>query len=78
MTDLAPVGRWLLFAGLGLAAVGALVWAAARLGLPLGRLPGDIRIERPGVRFYFPLGTMVLVSLVLTLLVNLWIRLFKH
>ena len=34
----------------------------------LGRLPGDIVVERPGFRFYFPLTTMILVSLILTLL----------
>ncbi|MCS6883493.1 MAG: DUF2905 domain-containing protein, partial [Chloroflexaceae bacterium] len=37
----------------------------------LGRLPGDIVIERPGLTVYIPLGTMLLISLVLTLLANL-------
>jgi hypothetical protein len=39
--------------------------------LPLGRLPGDIVIVRPGFRLYFPLTTMVLVSLVVSLLLRL-------
>lgn len=39
--------------------------------LPLGRLPGDIVIERPGFKVYFPLATMFIVSLVLSLL--LWL-----
>jgi hypothetical protein len=39
--------------------------------LPLGRLPGDIVIDRPGVKFFFPLTTMILVSVVLSLL--LWL-----
>ncbi|MEJ2060366.1 MAG: DUF2905 domain-containing protein [Gammaproteobacteria bacterium] len=38
--------------------------------LPIGRLPGDILIERPGYRFYFPLTTMALVSIILSLI--LW------
>lgn len=42
--------------------------------LPLGRLPGDIIIDRPGAKFYFPLVTMILVSGLLSLL--LW--LFRH
>lgn len=42
----------------------------------LGRLPGDVRIERPGFRFYLPLTSMLLVSVVLTLIVNLLRRLF--
>jgi len=36
--------------------------------LPLGRLPGDIVIEKPGFRFYFPITTMILLSLVLSLI----------
>jgi len=42
--------------------------------LPLGRLPGDIHIERDGVDFYFPLVTSLLVSLVLSLLLWWWRR----
>lgn len=42
--------------------------------LPLGHLPGDIVIVRPGFRFYFPITTMLLVSLVVTLLLQLFRR----
>lgn len=42
--------------------------------LPLGRLPGDILIVRPGFRFYFPLTTMILISLVVSLLLRLFRR----
>lgn len=42
--------------------------------LPLGRLPGDIVIVRPGFRFYFPLTTMILVSLIVSLLLRLFRR----
>jgi hypothetical protein len=42
--------------------------------LPLGRLPGDIVIVRPGFRFYFPLTSMVLVSLAVSLLLRLFRR----
>jgi hypothetical protein len=67
------VGRDLgpLLVGLGvlLVVVGGLAWAG---GLAwFGHLPGDIRIERPGVRVYVPITTMVLVSLVVT--VVLWL-----
>lgn len=41
-----------------------------------GRLPGDIRIERPGFAFYLPLTSMILVSLALTLILNLLRKLF--
>jgi hypothetical protein len=59
--------------------VGALVIAAGLLWpwlsrLPLGRLPGDFVVERPGLRVYLPLTTSILVSILITLL----IRLFKR
>ncbi|MDD2557893.1 MAG: DUF2905 domain-containing protein [Desulfuromonadaceae bacterium] len=41
--------------------------------IPLGQLPGDIVVDRPGLKIYFPIGTMLVVSLVLALL----FRLFK-
>ncbi len=43
-------------------------------GVPLGRLPGDIAYERGNTRFYFPLTTSILVSVVLSLLFALWRR----
>jgi hypothetical protein len=52
------VGPTLVVVGLAVAAVGGLIW----LGLPLGRLPGDIAIERDGFRLYVPITTSVLVS----------------
>jgi hypothetical protein len=42
--------------------------------VPLGRLPGDIVIVRPGFRFYFPITTMVIISLAVTLLLHLFRR----
>jgi hypothetical protein len=42
--------------------------------LPLGRLPGDIVVVRPGFRFYFPLTTLILVSLIVSLLLRLFRR----
>jgi hypothetical protein len=62
-----PTGRWLAGLGVVLAAIGVLLIASAYLGLPLGRLPGDLRIERPGLRLYLPLGTCVLLSAVVSL-----------
>jgi hypothetical protein len=74
MPDLAAIGRWLVIGGLALAAIGGLVILAARIGLPLGRLPGDIRVETGNVTIFFPLVTMIVLSVVLTLLVNIVLR----
>jgi hypothetical protein len=57
--------RALILAGIVLVAVG-LAWPLIGK-LPLGRLPGDIVIDRPGFRFYFPLTTGILISLVVSL-----------
>lgn len=60
------LGRTLLVLGLVLAAAGVLVMVVSRLGLPLGRLPGDIVIRREGFTFYLPIATSVVVSVVLS------------
>lgn len=68
------LGRIMVFAGATLAAVGALVWLAARReGFPLrlGRLPGDIAVQGKHGSFYFPVVTCILLSVALTLI--LWL-----
>jgi len=58
------VGRLLIVVGLVIAGAGLLIV----FGVPLGRLPGDVVIRRGNATFYFPLGTSILVSVILTLL----------
>lgn len=66
------MGKLLILAGLVLVAVG-IVWVVGeRFGL--GRLPGDFMIERGNVRFYFPLMTSLIVSVVLSLVLWLFMR----
>lgn len=67
-----PVAKLLFLGAALLAVLGVLAWALAAAKLPLGHLPGDLRVERPGFRFYLPLGTSLLVSLLLTALFALW------
>jgi DUF2905 family protein len=78
MPDTSTLGKWIIVLGLGLALVGGVIWLVGKTGLPLGRLPGDIRIQRDGFSFYFPLATCILLSVGLTVLVNLLARLFKR
>lgn len=61
-------GKALLGLGLVLAAIGAVLMLAGRFGFPLGRLPGDFAHRGKHVSFYFPLGTSILVSIVLSVL----------
>jgi hypothetical protein len=69
-----PLGKWLFFAGLGLACLGLLLWLTSGRGWLdwLGRLPGDIRIEKPGTRFHFPIVTCLVISIALSLLLTLF------
>ena len=78
MPDTTTLGKWIILVGLGLTVLGGVIWLAGKTGLPLGRLPGDIRIQRDGFSFYFPLATCILISVGLTVLVNLLARLFKR
>ena len=77
MFDIANLGRLLVFVGLGLVAVGAVLWGLSRTNLPIGQLPGDFRFEFSNVSCFVPLATMVVVSLLLTLVLNVIIRFFN-
>lgn len=67
------LGLLVIALGLGTIVVGALIWGGAFSWF--GRLPGDIRIETENSRVFIPLGSMLIVSAVLTLVVNLISRL---
>ncbi|MDH4064018.1 MAG: DUF2905 domain-containing protein [Acidobacteriota bacterium] len=67
------VGKTMMLFGIVMLAVGAFLWLGGRLPW-LGRLPGDFVIEREDFRFYFPLGTSIVVSFVLSLLFILFRR----
>ncbi len=69
------LGKTLLAAGGLIALAGLLLLLFGRFGL--GRLPGDIVVKREHFTFYFPLATMLLLSVVLTILLNLLGRFFK-
>jgi len=71
------IARYLMIGGIVLFLIGGGVYLAANFGIPLGRLPGDIRIEGENGTFYFPLATSILVSVVLTILLNLIGRFFN-
>jgi hypothetical protein len=74
MKKMIAVARIFILLGIVLVVIGGLIYLAARLGIPLGRLPGDIRVERQNFTCVFALGTSILLSIVLTLLLNLIVR----
>jgi uncharacterized protein HemY len=64
------VGKFLIIVGLVIAAVGMLI----SMGVPLGRLPGDISYRRGNFSFHFPIVTSIVVSIILTLLFSFFRR----
>ena len=70
-------GRYVMIGGVVPFLMGGAIFLSTRFGFPLGRLPGDIRIEGANGSFYFPLTSSILVSVVLTIVLNVIIRLFK-
>ncbi len=67
------MGKILIVAGLLIALAGVIVLLAGRTTW-FGRLPGDIRIDRPGFSFRFPIATSILLSILLTIILNLFLR----
>jgi len=71
------LARYLMLGGIILFLIGVGVFLASRFGIPLGRLPGDIRIEGQNGSFYFPVTSSILVSVVLTIVLNIISRWFN-
>lgn len=71
--EMESFGKMLVFAGLAIAAIGGLLWSGFGRGW-LGRLPGDINIERGGFGFHFPIVTCIVVSIILTIVLGLFRR----
>ncbi|WP_341479107.1 DUF2905 domain-containing protein [Heliobacterium chlorum] len=73
MIDGGSFGKWMMMVGAGLLIFGGLFWLLSQF-ISLGKLPGDISWQKGNVSFYFPLASSLLLSLILTLLLNLFGR----
>ncbi len=65
------MGKWIIYAGLALVAIGLVVQYAPWAVSWFGKLPGDIRIEGEKSRVFIPITSMIIVSLALTIIINL-------
>ncbi|MGE5139997.1 MAG: DUF2905 domain-containing protein [Rudaea sp.] len=70
------IGKLLIVAGLGIVLLGAILLLAGKVPF-LGRLPGDFTFSSGSVSCFFPLATMIILSLILTVIVNVIARLFR-
>jgi len=71
------LGKFLIFLGLFLIILGTLMVLLPKLNLPLGNLPGDINLKKENVEIYIPLASSLLVSLLLTVVLNIVFLLFR-
>ncbi len=69
-------GKWVLIAGVIIILAGVIIYFFHDKLHWIGRLPGDIRMEKENFRFYFPITTMILFSLLLTIIIQVIKRLF--
>jgi hypothetical protein len=69
-------GKWIIAIGLFVVIIGVFVYFFHDKLHWIGRLPGDIRIERENFKFYFPIATMIIFSLVLTLIIQIIKKIF--
>ncbi len=67
------LSKWLIIGGVCLILAGLLLWATSKVGIPLGKLPGDFHWKWGTTTLYFPLATTVILSLLLNLILY-WIR----
>ena len=64
-------GRYIILAGIGIVVIGIIIYFFGGRLHWIGRLPGDIRMERGNSRFYFPITTMIIFSIILTVVIHL-------
>jgi len=76
--DWSSLGKLIVIMGAVLILAGGLIWLLGRSGLPFGQLPGDLQIRREGMSCYVPIVSMIVVSILLTIILNIVIRLLNR
>jgi hypothetical protein len=74
MDNLSSLAKLIIAVGVFLVLGGGLLLLLGKMGIPLGRLPGDISYHKGNFSFYFPLVTCLILSLVLTIVLNVLLR----
>ena len=71
------IAKLIIITGIVLVAIGLIIFFAGKLPY-IGKLPGDIAVKKPGFTFYFPVVTFLVLSLILTIIFNVVLRLWRH
>ena len=71
---MSQLGKMLIALGLFIAAAGVVLIIAGKLNIPFGKLPGDITYQKKNLIVFAPFGTMLVVSVILTLILNIFSR----
>ena len=72
----AQFGKYIIVAGIVIVIIGVIIYFFSDKLNWIGRLPGDIRIEKDNFRFYFPITTMIIESVILTIIIQIFKKLF--
>lgn len=75
--NITNLAKYLIIIGSVIIIVGLIIYGLAKIGIPLGKFPGDIQIKKEKFAIYFPIVTSIVISIVLTILINLFIWLFR-
>lgn len=68
------LGKTIIIIGLALVVIGAALTVAGKIGLPFGKLPGDITYQKKNITIFAPLGSMLVLSLIISLILNIFSR----
>jgi hypothetical protein len=75
--DASNISKWLFLIGGVIIIIGIIFFICGKIGVPLGKLPGDIHIQKGKVSFYFPIITSILISIFFTIIINIIVRLMR-
>lgn len=73
---MSQIAKWIIFLGVFFIIFGLILWGASKL-FPLGKLPGDISVHREKFSIYFPWISSLVISLILTVVINLILWIFR-
>ena len=72
--DVTSIAKYLIYIGVFLLLIGSIVFFLGKLGIGIGKLPGDILIKKDNFTFYFPLATSIIISILLTIILNIFFK----